>query len=259
MSQPPLFSIITPSFNQAKFLRRTIESVLMQDIPNVEYIIMDGGSTDGSQAIIKEYEDQLAYWESAPDKGQTDALNKGFNRARGKYLAWINSDDVYHPGAFAEAAKYLDAHPEVGMVYSDCTFIDAEGREIGQFPAAQTNYERLRRGYVHIPQQASFFRADLWQKVGPLDPSFYFAMDYDLWVRLAKEAPLVYLPGWTWASFRLHGAAKTIEADSRCWPEMLRVHYREGGHWYEPIIWKYLVRKIAAPIIQWRRRRMFRS
>jgi glycosyltransferase involved in cell wall biosynthesis len=258
MTPDPLFSIITPSYNQAKFLRRTIESVLMQDVPNVEYIIMDGGSTDGSQAIIKEYQDQIAYWESTPDKGQTDAINKGFNRAQGKYLAWINSDDVYHPGAFEEAAKFLDMNPDVGLVYSDCTFIDAADREIGQFPAAQTDYRRLRRGYVHIPQQASFFRADLWRKVGPLDPSFYFAMDYDLWVRLAKDATLKYLPGRTWASFRLHGDAKTIEADSRCWPEMLRVHYREGGHWYEPIVWKYFLRKIAAPIIQWRRRRMFR-
>jgi glycosyltransferase involved in cell wall biosynthesis len=259
MTSTPLFSIITPSYNQAKYLRRTIESVLNQDIPGLEYIIMDGGSTDSSQEIIRAYEGQLSYWESVPDEGQTDAINKGFARAHGKYLAWLNSDDVYQPGALKEAADFLETHPDVGLVYGDCLFIDAQDRTIGQFPAAQTDYERLRRGYVHIPQQSSFFRADLWCKVGPLDPSFYFAMDYDLWVRLAKEAPLVYLPGRVWAAFRLHGDAKTISADSRCWPEMLRVHYREGGHWYSPIVFKYLIRKLAAPLINWRRRRMFRS
>jgi hypothetical protein len=143
------------------------------------------------------------------------------------------------------------------MVYGDCDFVDAQDRVIGQFPARQTDLHRLRRGYVHVPQQASFFRRDLWQKVGPLDPSFYFAMDYDLWVRLAGEAPLVYLPGQVWAGFRLHGDAKTITADARCWPEMLRVHFREGGHWFSWIQFKYFIRRLVAPVINWRRRHQF--
>jgi glycosyltransferase involved in cell wall biosynthesis len=255
----PLVSIVTPSFNQAPFLRRTIESVLTQEYPTIEYILVDGGSTDGSLAIIQEYAHRLAYWESHPDQGQTDAINKGFARATGKYLAWLNSDDVYQPGAITEAVTFLENHPDAGMVYGDCTFIDAQDREIGQFPSAQTDYNRLRRGFVHIPQQASFFKADLWRKVGPLDPSFYFAMDYDLWVRLAAEAPLVYLPGHLWASFRLHGNAKTIAADDRCWPEMLRVHYREGGHPLALIVLKYQLRKLVAPLINWRRQRLFRQ
>lgn len=259
MSEKPLVSIVTPSFNQEKFLRLTIESVLSQDYPNLEYSIIDGGSSDGSVEIIQEYENSLSYWESIPDKGQTDAINKGFARAKGKYLAWLNSDDIYQPGAVSEAVDCLENHPEIGMVYGDCDFIDAQGRRIGQFPAAQTNLSRLRRGYVHIPQQSSFFRADLWHRVGPLDPSFYFAMDYDLWVRIAQQALLVYLPGHTWASFRLHGDAKTIAADDRCWPEMLRVHYREGGHWLSPIVLKYGLRRMAAPIINWRRQHMFRK
>jgi glycosyltransferase involved in cell wall biosynthesis len=112
MSEKPLVSIVTPSFNQAPFLRRTIESVLGQDYPNLEYIVIDGGSDDGSLAVIQEYADRLAYWESIPDKGQTDAINKGFSRATGKYIAWLNSDDIYRPGAVAEAVAYLEAHPE---------------------------------------------------------------------------------------------------------------------------------------------------
>ena len=259
MGQLPRISIITPSFNQAHFLTRTIESVLSQDYPDLEYIIIDGGSTDGSQEIIQQYASRLTYWESAPDKGQTDAINKGFAQASGKYLAWLNSDDVYHPGALAEAVTFLENHEDFGMVYGDCDFIDGQDRKIGMFPAAQTDYRRLRRGYVHIPQQASFFKADLWHKVGPLDASFYFAMDYDLWVRLAAQAPLLYLPGHVWASFRLHGDAKTIAADARCWPEMLRVHYREGGHWLSPIVIKYGLRRLLAPLINWKRRRLFQK
>jgi glycosyltransferase involved in cell wall biosynthesis len=203
----PLVTIVTPSFNQARFLDETIRSVLTQDYPNIEYIIIDGDSTDGSKETIQKYTDRLAYWESIPDKGQTDAINKGFARANGEILAWLNSDDILLPGAVSDAVGELQANPEVGMVYGNATLINAEGRKIGDFPAAQTDLKRLKRGYVHIPQQASFFRADLWKKVGPLDPTFYFAMDYDLWVRLARHTPLLYVPK-LWASFRLHGDAK---------------------------------------------------
>ena len=254
----PLVSIVTPSFNQARYIEATIPSVLDQGYPSVEYIVVDGGSSDGAVDIIRSYADQLAWWVSEKDKGQTDALNKGFAQAKGQILAWINSDDTYEPGAVAAAVRYLTAHPEIGMVYADANFIDEKGRVIGRFPAAQTDYRRLRQGYVHIPQQAAFFRADLWRRVGPLDPDFYFAMDYDLWVRLAKLAPFAYLPGQTWANFRLHKNAKTVSADERCWPEMLNVHYRDGGSFFAPIVAKYYLRKLAAPLVNWRRQRQMK-
>jgi glycosyltransferase involved in cell wall biosynthesis len=252
----PLVSVITPSFNQARFLEATMRSVLDQDYPNLEYILVDGGSQDGSPQVIEKYAPRLAWWVSEKDRGQTDAINKGFSHAHGEILAWLNSDDTYQPGAIRQAVDALQAHPETGMVYADTNFIDA-GKVIGKFPAAQTDYARLRRGYVHVPQQSSFWRANLWQQVGPLDPSFYFAMDYDLWIRLARLAPLRYLPGPVWANFRLHGDAKTISADDRCWPEMLRVHYRDGGSFFAPIVAKYYLRKLAAPFIRRKRRKMF--
>jgi GT2 family glycosyltransferase len=180
---------------------------------------------------------------SEPDKGQTDAINKGFARSQGEILAWINSDDTYLPHAVGEAVAYLHAHPEAGMVYGDANLVDEAGQVIGKFPARQTDYDRLRRGYVHIPQQAAFFRADLWRKVGPLDPSFYFAMDYDLWVRLAKISSLHYQPR-LWANFRLHGSGKSVISDERCWPEMLRVHYREGGGKLHPLVIKAHLRPL---------------
>src|SRR5512138_1788368 len=139
----PLVSIITPSFNQAAFLETTIRSVLDQDYPSLEYFIVDGGSKDGSLEIIQRYAHRLAGWVSEPDRGQTDAINKGFGMAHGEILAWLNSDDVYQPGAVAEAATFLQQNPEVGLVYGDATYIDENGRTIGHFPARQTDLRRL--------------------------------------------------------------------------------------------------------------------
>lgn len=268
----PLVSIVTPSFNQAEFLEETIKSVLTQDYPHIEYIVMDGGSTDGSVEIIKKYAAPLSAqpavpgdaeefrhkvnaWVSEQDKGQTDAINKGFNRAKGDILAWLNSDDTYNPKAVGEAVIHLLDNPDVAMVYADCNFIDEQGRVIGKFASRQTDYQKLRRGYVHIPQQTMFFRAEYWRDLGPLDPSFFFAMDYDLWVRIAARAPLKYLPGRTWANFRIHTSSKTNVNDERGWQEMLRVHYRDGGGFFSVIVAKYYLRKIIGPLWKWRIRR----
>jgi glycosyltransferase involved in cell wall biosynthesis len=251
-----LVSIVTPSYNQARYIEATIQSVLSQDYPHIEYIIVDGGSSDGTLEIIKKYEKKIAWWVSEKDQGQTDAINKGFGRARGELLAWINSDDTYQPGAVSVAVKFLAEHPKVGMVYGDCNFINESGQIIGKFNSAQTNYRLLRQGFVHIPQQTMFFRANLWKQVGPLDASFYFAMDYDLWTRIAARTEIQYVPQ-TWANFRLHTSGKTILADDRCWPEMIRVHYRDGGSFFSTIVARYYLRKLIAPVWNWRRRRMF--
>lgn len=285
MSESPLVSIVTPSFNQARYIEATIQSVLMQEYPRIEYIIVDGGSTDGTVEIIKKYAamgsgsvavapwrhslpdgpqsaglHKINWWVSEKDKGQTDAINKGFARAAGDILAWINSDDTYEPGAVAAAVNYLAEHPEVGMVYGDCNFIDEQGIVIGKFASRQTDYKKLRRGYVHIPQQTMFFHANYWKELGPLDPSFYFAMDYDLWVRIAKHAPIHYLPGQTWANFRIHTSSKTNINDERGWKEMLRVHYRDNGSFFAPIVAKYYLRKVIGPLWKWRiGRRMIKA
>ena len=255
MTNLPLVSIITPSFNQAQFLEQTIQSVLGQDYPQIEYIIVDGGSTDGSVGMIKKYEGRLAWWVSEQDQGQTDAINKGFAHSKGEVLAWINSDDTYNPRAVGQAVKYLIENPDVAMVYADCNFINEAGQVIGKFNSKQTDYRRLREGYVHIPQQTMFFRAKYWQELGPLDPSFYFAMDYDLWTRIASKAPIKYLAGQTWANFRIHDLGKTTTHDDRCWPEMLRVHYRDGGGFFSLIVAKYYLRKIIGSLWKWRIRK----
>ena len=258
MADKPLVSIVTPSFNQAPYLEVAMTSVLEQVYPNIEYILIDGGSTDASVEIIKRHANKITYWVSEPDRGQTDAINIGFSRATGKYLAWLNADDRFRPNAVAEAVDFLETHSEVGMVYGNADYIDSQGRVVGQFRAAQTDYAALRRGYVHIPQQAAFWRRELWQQVGPLDPSFTFAMDYDLWVRLAKISKLQYLPH-PWAQFRMHAESKTLQNDQRAWDEMLKVHFREGGSWFSIIGMKYWLRRLVAPLIHSRRQRMLNA
>jgi glycosyltransferase involved in cell wall biosynthesis len=240
---PPLVSIITPSYSQARFLSETIQSVLSQDYPNLEYIIVDGGSTDGSTEIIKQYASQLTWWVSESDQGQADAINKGFAHANGEIFAWLNSDDTYQPDAISQAVASLLAHPEASLVYGDANLIDEQGNIIGRFPSHQTDLQRLLRGSVHIPQQTTFFWSRIWKQVGTLDPSFQFAMDYDLWVRLAKVAPLVYVPR-LWANFRLHSEGKSVTMDDRCYPEMIRVYQREGGGRISFLATRWLLRRL---------------
>jgi glycosyltransferase involved in cell wall biosynthesis len=253
VTQPnlPFVSIVTPSFNQGLYLEATIRSVLDQDYPRIEYILIDGGSSDGSLDVIRRYAARLARWVSEPDRGQTEAINKGFALAQGEIFAWLNSDDTYRPGAVSEAVAYLSEHPEIGMVYGQAYYVDDAGATFARFPAGPTDHRRLRRGVTTIPQQASFFRSRLWRMVGPLDPSFYYAMDYDLWVRLSAVSPIAYVRR-PWANFRIHDLSKSRREAFRCWPEMMRVHFRDGGSRLSILYFKYLVRRVVEPIMPWR-------
>jgi len=256
----PLVTIVTPSFNQVRFLEATIESVLNQDYPRIEYIVLDGGSTDGSVDILRKHADRLTTWASEPDRGQTDAINRGFDMATGDILAYLNSDDTYRPGAVSEAVGYLQAHPEIGMVHGEAHYIDEVGHAVARFPSARTGHRDLRRGAPRIAQQAAFFRATVWKMVGPLDPTFHYAMDYDLWVRISAVTPLAYAPS-LWAGFRLHGESKSMTVARQCWPEMMRVHFRDGGSIFSILYAKYLVRRVVEPAMPLRmalRRAAFR-
>jgi glycosyltransferase involved in cell wall biosynthesis len=245
LSPLPKVSIITPSFNQGRFLEAAIRSVLDQDYSNIEYIIVDGGSTDESVEIIK-------------DRGHADALNKGFSQATGEILAWLNSDDIYFPSAVSDAVSVLKSRADVGMVYGDADLIDDSGAIVGQFGSKQTSYRQMLRGSVHIPQATTFFRADLWRQVGPLDLSLFFSFDYDLWVRLAKVSRLLYVPR-RWAKFRIHGAGKTIVNDDRCYPDMLRVLEREGGSWFSLLRLRMIARKMLYSWLPWKFRLRLRK
>ena len=254
MVNEPLVSIVTPSYNQAEFLPKTIESALNQDYSLIEYIVVDGGSTDGSVDIIKEYQNQLSWWVSEQDQGQTDAINKGFDQATGDIYAWLNSDDILKPWAVSQAVEFFRINPDVGLVYGDLHYINKDDAFLGKFNAKQTDYRKLKRGAVYIPQPAAFWRADLWKEVGPLDPDLYFAMDYDLWVKIAEITEIRYYQGHHWADFRVHDDSKTITADEKCWDEMLLIHRRDGGRWFSLLVFKYWIRKLIGPAWRWYRR-----
>lgn len=247
----PLVSIITPSYNQAEFLEETILSVLGQDYPNIEYFIVDGGSTDGSLEIIRRHEDSLTGWLSEADMGQTDAVNKGFTMANGEIFAWLNSDDTYLPGAVWEAVRFLQNNPHIGMVYGKAYYINEHSEPVALYPAGPTDHVGLRRGVNTIPQQTMFFRSRLWKMVGPLDPSFYYAMDYDLWTRISSVTQIAFHDEFM-ANFRLQNASKSMNEANRCWPEMVQVHFRDGGTRFSILFFKYLIRRLVEPIMPWR-------
>ena len=203
----PLVSIITPSLNQGRFIQQTIESVLEQDYPNIEYIVMDGGSTDQTLDILKKYEGRLR-WFSERDRGQSDAVNKGFRLAKGDILAWLNSDDTYLPGAVRKAVKYLQGHPDVGMVYGKGYRVNIEGDVISEYLTEPFDFHRLAQ-CCFICQPAAFWRAEVLRKVGPLDINLQYCMDYDLWMRMAQKFALGYLQEFLAAS-REYDSTKSV-------------------------------------------------
>jgi glycosyltransferase involved in cell wall biosynthesis len=222
-SASPRVTIVTPSFNQARFLEETIRSVLLQGYPNLEYIVIDGGSSDESVDIIQKYGPWLAHWESKPDRGQSHAINKGFERATGEIVAWINSDDFYYPGAIATAVHALARDPSAAFVYSDCTIIDTESRATGSIDVPQRALSALIGDGNAIAQPTVFMRRDALLEVGPVRVDLHMVMDYDLWIRLLRVSTARYLPGTRLAAFRMYPQSKTVGSSYRAVPELLNV------------------------------------
>jgi glycosyltransferase involved in cell wall biosynthesis len=203
-----LVSIVTPSLNQGRFLRRTIESVLAQGHPRIEHIVRDGGSTDGSREILASYAGRIR-WVSEPDAGQSAALNRGFAEARGEIFAYLNSDDVLRPGAVEAVVEHFRRNPTCDLVYGDADYIDEEDRVIGAYPTAAYSFDRLAEENL-VCQPAAFWRARLARRVGPFNEALRYAMDYEYWLRVAEAGGRIeYLPR-TLAASRLHPGAKTL-------------------------------------------------
>lgn len=190
----PRISVVMPTFNQGPFIEASLRSVLLQGYENLEFIVIDGGSTDGTVEIIRKYEPWLSHWVSEPDAGQSDALRKGFARATGEVLAWLNSDDLYCPGALRSVGDHYRRHPEAGLVYGDSAVIDAAGVVRDPIRGEAGGFERLLARNI-IPQPSAFFSRRAFEEVGGINPELHFIMDYELWLRMLRQGVVShYLP-----------------------------------------------------------------
>ncbi|PSN16617.1 glycosyltransferase [filamentous cyanobacterium CCT1] len=204
---PLTFSVITPSYNQGKFIERTIQTVITQSGVNLEYVICDGGSNDETVDILKHYQDRL-YWVSAPDDGQADAVNKGLAMTTGDIIAWLNSDDVYYPEALSKVASVFEANPEFLVVYGNADWIDDCDQVLKTFPTEPWRYNRLKE-VCFLCQPAVFFRRSLVERYGGLDKTLQYCMDYELWLRFGEHTDFYFLPEKL-AGSRMYASNKTM-------------------------------------------------
>lgn len=215
----PKVSIITPSYNQGKYLEETIQSVLNQTYGNIEYIIIDGGSTDNSVDIIRKYVDKITYWCSEKDNGQADAINKGLKRATGDLVCWINSDDVLYPNFVEKFVNYFVAHPDVDFLYGDVEQgADMQHATIRR--GEKIDYPTMLRTLrVPMPQQATMWRKGVMDQIGYLDSQWHVLLDREYFMRIAQHCVIEYLPGVV-AFFRNHEKAKSIAEWHKWMPEL---------------------------------------
>jgi glycosyltransferase involved in cell wall biosynthesis len=234
----PLVTVVTPSYNQGRFIAATIESVLAQDYPNVEYIIVDGASTDETAEVVARYAGHLTFI-SERDRGQSEAINKGFRRARGEIVAWLNSDDIFLPGAISAAVSALRERPAAAAVYGEGYQIDEDGNTISRFAVTQKfNLWKLLNLSDYILQQTVFFRRSIFEQIGWIDEDLHYGMDWDILIRIGLQAPLVYVPH-EMGAIREYAAAKSFSGGVRRARELTQILRRHTGKRFPPGMFVY--------------------
>jgi glycosyltransferase involved in cell wall biosynthesis len=229
----PRISIVTPSYNQGQFLEQTIQSVLTQDYPNLEYLIVDGGSTDNSVEIIQKYAARLAYWVSEKDEGQSDAINKGFRRASGTILAWLCSDDLYCPGALSQVARFFREHPACGAVVGDTEIIDKDGRVTLVKKIVPINFRRTLYSLCAVPQPPTFWTRQAWEVTGDVDVTLKYQMDVEYFLRMQARGVRFGVLRRLLAQLRLHRDCKTVsQYDNLVWAANRRI---QDGYFRVPL------------------------
>jgi glycosyltransferase involved in cell wall biosynthesis len=233
---PPVISVVTPSFNQGPYLEKTVQSVLSQEYPQLEYVIQDGGSTDNTAEVIAKFRGQLHHCESRKDNGQSHAINLGLARTTGEVMAYLNSDDLLLPGSLHAVARYFSDHPEVDVVYGHRVVIDRDGDELGRW-VLPPHCDAALKWADYVPQETLFWRRRIWEKVGSrIDESFRFAMDWDLLLRFQAAGAKFYRLGRFLGAFRVHDESKTMTVvNSHGAEEMAKLRRRSHGRDVTPL------------------------
>ena len=220
MSWQPLVSIVTPSYNQVNYLGTTIQSVLGQDYPKIEYGVVDGGSNDGSVDLIKKYEKQVSWWVSEPDQGQSHAINKGITRSKGEVVGWLNSDDIYLPNAISQAIEYMERY-QVDLVFGNAIIIDETGNPLGDLKFGDWGLEDFLRFRV-ICQPAVYMKRHVWDEVSGLDNDLHYMLDHQLWIKISSSFSVKFIPSY-WAASRYHKLAKNVALAAGFSEDILRL------------------------------------
>ncbi|MEI7784009.1 MAG: glycosyltransferase family 2 protein [Betaproteobacteria bacterium] len=228
----PRISVITPSYNQAEYLERTIRSVLDQEYPHIEYIIIDGGSTDGSVELIKRYESRLAYWVSEKDRGQAHAINKGLQLATGDWVAWQNSDDTYYPGVFSHMASVAHSNNAAQLIIGNMNLVDQHDQLLREMKYVKPSYKSLLAEGMVLTNQAAFCKRSLHQEIGPLNETLECGFDYEWFLRLLAHTHQTQHVNAAWGALRLHSETKTSHLQS-----VFDLEYRQILAGREPSIW----------------------
>jgi glycosyltransferase involved in cell wall biosynthesis len=239
----PRITVVTPSYNQGRFIEETIRSILLQGYPNLEYIVVDGGSSDESVEIIRKYEPWIASWVSERDNGQSDAINKGFRAATGDIIAWLNSDDTYHPDALRTVAEAFAADPGTAMIYGGCDIIDEQGRRNTRYPSRDFDLKILVTRWNYIPQPATFFRRDIYTSVGEVDVNLHYSMDRDLWIRIGRQFKARLIDP-VLANIRYYDDCKTAAISREGRRERLMICRKYGGTIFSRVYRQYILDEI---------------
>jgi glycosyltransferase involved in cell wall biosynthesis len=231
----PLVTIVTPSFNSGRFIKQAIQSVLEQDYPWIEYLVVDGGSTDETLSILRQQGDRVRFI-SAHDKGTADAVSRGFGMTKGSILAWLNADDYYMPGAVSAAVDSLEADPEAGATYAEALWVDESGDVLRPYPTIQPYDPAMFSVECSICQPTCFFRRSAYEAVRGLDISLRTVFDYDLWIRMARSYRFISIPRCAAAS-RMHSENLSLSQRDVVFQESIRLLKRHSG--YVPLNWIY--------------------
>lgn len=242
LPETPLVSVVTPSYNTGRFIEETLRSVQEQDYPRIEHIVLDSGSTDGTPSILARY--PSVHVVSPAPGGITEKVNLGFSLAKGEILGWINADDFYLHAAISKAVAALQTHPDAALVYCNYLHVDEDSVEVDRERSKQAGFRELIEERNYVPHQTAFFRREALERIGEVDTRYPLVQDWDLWIRISKEFPIVHVDDW-WAAFRVSRGQRSDIHKYAFWRQGRQLTRSHGARFFTPLFWTYWRGKVT--------------